>query len=237
MRIYRTTLSCSLRAKGYATYHAGDTFTDDRRWTRHSMMSPSPSYGYRLLHLFQSTPHCDGSAFTLAYILRLRSCRSMGAFIMSPLPPIIGEEVMNSRAPWLHGRYSASSLLRTPPPPSQSSTDFPVDTGYTVYLAPSISRWDEDGQSSHTDRWALLSCHPCLPCWRRSHEQQGPLAPRALLRFIATTRPTATATVSSSADFPVDTGCTTYLAPPISRWDENGFSGLPDYWPSSSCVP
>ncbi len=119
MRIYRTTLSCSLRAKGYATYPAGDAFTAGRRWTRHSMMSPSPSYRYRLLHLFQPTPHCDGSAFTLAYILRLRSCRSMGAFIMSPLPPIIGEEVMSSRAPWLHGRYSASSLLRAPPPPSR----------------------------------------------------------------------------------------------------------------------
>ena len=26
---------------------------------------------------------------------------------------------MNSRAPWLHGRYPASSLLRAPPPPSR----------------------------------------------------------------------------------------------------------------------
>jgi hypothetical protein len=119
MRIYRTTLSCSLRAKGYATYHAREAFTTRRRWTRHSIMSPSPSCGYRLLHLVQPTPLRDGSAFTLAHVLRLRSCRSMGAFIMSPLPPIIGEEVMNSRAPWLHGRYSASSLLRAPPPPSR----------------------------------------------------------------------------------------------------------------------
>ncbi len=31
----------------------------------------------------------------------------------------VGEEVMNSRAPWLHGRYPASSLLRAPPPPSR----------------------------------------------------------------------------------------------------------------------
>ena len=59
-------------------------------------------------------------------------------------------------------------------------------------------------------------------CWRRNHEQQGPFAPRALPRFIATTRPTAT--VSSSADFPGDAGYTAYLAPPISRWDEDGFS-------------
>ncbi len=48
------------------------------------------------------------------------------------------------------------------------------------------------------------------------------MAPRALPRFIATTSPTAT--VSPSADFPGDTGYTTDLAPPISRWDEDGFS-------------
>ncbi len=48
------------------------------------------------------------------------------------------------------------------------------------------------------------------------------MAPRALPRFIATTGPTAT--VSSSADFPGDAGYTTYPAPPISRWDEDGFS-------------
>ena len=43
----------------------------------------------------------------------------MDVFIISPLPPIIGEEGMNSRAPLLHGRYPASSLLRTRPPPSR----------------------------------------------------------------------------------------------------------------------
>jgi hypothetical protein len=31
----------------------------------------------------------------------------------------VGEGVMSSRAPWLHGRYPASSLLRAPPPPSR----------------------------------------------------------------------------------------------------------------------
>ena len=43
----------------------------------------------------------------------------MDVFIISSLPPIIGEEVMNSRVPSLHGRYPASSLLRTRPPPSR----------------------------------------------------------------------------------------------------------------------
>jgi len=34
----------------------------------------------------------DASAFALAYILRLRFCRLMGAFIISPLPPMLLEE-------------------------------------------------------------------------------------------------------------------------------------------------
>jgi hypothetical protein len=35
-----------------------------------------------------------------------------------------------------------------------------------------------------------------------------------------------TATLSSSADFPAVTGYTTYLAPPISPRDEEGFSSF-----------
>src|SRR5246127_5023881 len=31
----------------------------------------------------------------------------------------INRDVTNSRAPWLHGRYSPSTLLRTRPPPSR----------------------------------------------------------------------------------------------------------------------
>jgi hypothetical protein len=55
--------------------------------------------------------------------------------------------------------------------------------------------------SGLADRWVLFSGHPCLPCCRRSHGQQGPFAPRALPRFVATTGPSAT--LSPSADFPV----------------------------------
>jgi hypothetical protein len=52
--------------------------------------------------------------------------------------------------------------------------------------------------------------------------QQGPFAPWALPHFIATTD--LAVTVSPSADFPVDAGYTANLAPPISRWGEDGFS-------------
>jgi SIR2-like domain len=51
------------------------------------------------------------------------------------------------------------------------------------------------------NQWTSLSSRPCLPlCWRRC-KWQGPFAPRTLLRFIASTDPSAT--LSSSADFPV----------------------------------
>ena len=38
----------------------------------------------------------------------------------------VAEVIMCSKAPSLHGRYPASSLLRTSPPPSRLSTHFPV---------------------------------------------------------------------------------------------------------------
>src|SRR5690606_7245585 len=56
--------------------------------------------------------------------------------------------VAGSRVPWLHGRYPASSLLRTPPPPSCLQPTSRGVTGYTTYLAPPISRRDTEGFSS-----------------------------------------------------------------------------------------
>jgi hypothetical protein len=54
----------------------------------------------------------------LAYILRLRSCRLLDAFIMSSLPPFLTEKLHHSRVPLLHRHYPASLLVRTHPPPS-----------------------------------------------------------------------------------------------------------------------
>ena len=76
--------------------------------------------------------------------------------------------------------------------------------------------------SGLADRWVLLSGHPCLPCCRRSYEQQGPFAPRALPRFAATTSPSAT--LSSSADFPGSPVIRPTQLPWISPRDEEGFS-------------
>src|SRR6516164_10347694 len=75
----------------------------------------------------------DGSAFALMYILRLRSCKSMDAFVISPLPSPRFGSVANGRAPSLHGHYSASSLVRTHPPPSRLR---PTSRGRRLYGLP-----------------------------------------------------------------------------------------------------
>src|SRR5206468_12278729 len=46
-----------------------------------------------------------------------------------------------------------------------------------------------------------FSVHPCLPFCQSHYKQQGPFAPRTLLRFLATTDPAES--LSSSTDFPV----------------------------------
>ena len=61
----------------------------------------------------------------------------------------------------------------------------------------------------------------CFPFCQSRFQQLGRFAPRTLLRFAATTSPSAT--LSSSADFPVSP-VIRLSAPPLSEWDEEGFS-------------
>ena len=74
------------------------------------------------------------SAFALAYSLRLRSCRLMGALVISPLPPLLSEE--------LQAAGSLRSTGVTPLPryykPHRHPLVFdrlPRVSGYTAYLA------------------------------------------------------------------------------------------------------
>src|SRR3981189_1518768 len=97
----------------------------------------------------------DGSAFALTYILRLRSCKSSDAFIISSLP-----------SPMLETLQMAGPLCSTDITPLHHCYGpvrlplvfgrLPGFAGYTAYLAPAISRWDEEG---------LSSCLAC-PCHR-----------------------------------------------------------------------
>ena len=121
------------------------------------------NHSQRLLHLFQPKPRRyrerqDRSAFALTYSLRLRSCRLMGAFIITPLPLMLTK---SSRA-----AGSLCSTGVTPLPryygPSRHRLAFgrlPGSSGYTTYLAPPISRWGEDGFSSCSAR----PCHRATP--------------------------------------------------------------------------
>src|SRR4030081_3159178 len=62
--------------------------------------------------------------------------------------------VTNSKVPSLHPHYRTSLLLRTSPPPSRPSTDFPVSPVIRFPFFPPISRRGEEGFSS-------CLAHPC----------------------------------------------------------------------------
>ena len=142
MRVSRTTLSCTPRAKVYETYRVGDAFDRDHR------SPPTP-------------PLPIDSAFPLTYILRLRSCRLMGAFIMTPLPSLVDEGVMCSRTPSLHGRYPASSLLRTQPPPSRLR---PFSRALRLYSLPCSADFSAGrGRLLQLLGMPLSPCRSCYP--------------------------------------------------------------------------
>src|SRR5215467_552213 len=84
-----------------------------------------------------------GSAFALRYILRLRSCRLIGAFVISPLPSMLSEDhstVGSLRSAGVSLRLRSYEPLRHP----LLFTRFPGITGYTAYLAPPISAREEE---------------------------------------------------------------------------------------------
>ena len=60
------------------------------------------------------------------------------------------ETLHTSRVPSLHGHYPASSLLRTPPSPARhplAVRPLPRVSGYSLDMAPPLSRWGEEGFS------------------------------------------------------------------------------------------
>src|SRR2546428_7804981 len=82
----------------------------------------------------------------------------MGAFIISPLPPVLAKT-----------RYAARPLRSMGVTPllgyyepnrhRLAVSRFPGVAGYTVYPAPPIARWGEDGFSS----CSTCPCHRCCP--------------------------------------------------------------------------
>jgi len=116
-------------------------------------------------HRFQPKPwrlllpkRQDGSAFALMYSLRLRSCRSMGAFIMSPLPPMLSKSSC-AAGPLCSTGITLCQRSYGPGRHRLAFGRFPGETGYTAYLAPAISAWGEDGFSS----CLACPCHRAVP--------------------------------------------------------------------------
>ena len=141
MRISRTALPHLLHVEAYETYPAGATFG--------SAYSIVPSRSpIAPEHTYVSTQkRQDGSAFALTYILRLRSCKSSDAFVISSLPsPML--ETLQMAGPL---RSADITPLHRYYGPSRHPLVFgrlPGFAGYTAYLAPTISRRDEEGFSS-----------------------------------------------------------------------------------------
>jgi len=82
----------------------------------------------------------------------------MGAFIMSPLPPLLSKSscavrpLRSTGVTPLHHYYG-------PRRHRLAFGRFPGETGYTAYLAPAISAWGEDGFSS----CLACPCHRAIP--------------------------------------------------------------------------
>ena len=73
----------------------------------------------------QSPERQDGSAFALTYILRLRSCKLMGAFVISPLPPVLSE-ALQTAGPLRSTDITPLPRYYGPIRTLSSSADFPV---------------------------------------------------------------------------------------------------------------
>jgi len=110
MRISRTTRSCRLLAKGYVTYRARAAFGD-----RRLLPAPTPPLPADALMLHAARPFSLRlDVYPPSQVLQSNGCLSH----LTPASPLDGETTC-SRAPSLHGRYPASALLRTQPPPSR----------------------------------------------------------------------------------------------------------------------
>src|SRR4030095_16008178 len=106
----------------------------------------------------------DGSAFALAYLLRRRSCRLMGVFVIAPLPPMLAKalptvgSLRSTGMPPLHHDYGPR---RHP----LIFSRFPALAGSATSLAPPFSRREEECFSSCSACPCLHAVAPTPPEW------------------------------------------------------------------------
>src|SRR5882724_1412210 len=99
---------------------------------------------------------------------------------MPPLPTVSSEEVQNSRVPSLHGRYPASSLLRTHPPPSRRRT---ISRDHRLYARPGSA----DFAAGRGGLLQLLDAS-VSPCCRSKPRRSAPPSSARLRRPVLPSR-------------------------------------------------
>ena len=117
------------------------------------------SYASRSVSLLQTWTYRpqkrqDVSAFALTYSLRLRSCKSMDAFVISSLPPRL-KETLQTEGPLCSAGVTPLPRSYGPIRHPLAFDRLPRFAGYTIYLPPVISRRDEEGFSSYS----VCPCH------------------------------------------------------------------------------
>src|SRR5215470_9735979 len=121
---------------------------------------PAASPTCRHVHTVPKT--ATGSAFALRYILRRRSRKLMGAFIISPLLSVLSEVLQTPgplRSTDIAPCHRSYGPLRHP----LLFGRFPGITGYSAYLTPPLSRWEEEGFSSCLARPCHRAAAPTPP--------------------------------------------------------------------------
>ena len=118
----------SLLAKAYVTCRSGSAFGGG--------IQPLPT-----------PPSLLDAVFLLAYSLRLRSCRSVGAFITAPLPPVLPEE-LQAAGPLCSTGVTPLRRYYGPIRHPLAVSPLPGAAGYRAYPASAVSGRDEEGFSS-----------------------------------------------------------------------------------------
>jgi hypothetical protein len=148
MRVSRTTLSCTLSAKGYGAHRAGVALGGAGTAALYS----TPSSRRQALQAPKRFIHRHG-IYPASQILQINGCH----YHLTPASHVDDGNVC-SRAPLLHGSYPASSLLRTQPPPSRLR---PTSRGCRLYDLPCSA--DFAAGRGRLLQLLSMSLSPCCP--------------------------------------------------------------------------
>jgi len=132
------------------------------------------------------------AAFALTYIFRLRSCKSTGAFIMTPLPPLCRKNHTQQ------GPFALRTLLRfiataDPSATLSSSIIFPVSP---VIRSTCLRRFRAGTRRASPVAQHTLVTMPSLPSRRRSSARQSDCTEPCCLRF----KPTSSTSGASDSE-------------------------------------